>query len=1344
MKKLGFLAIMVTLILQSFLSPIGAYANSKHTFLLSNEVIEENPVDPAQVIVTYDWVFTGNSSEEEKVYFYLLPKTIEVVNEQIGTLSAANKQIGSFIVSSKGITVTVFPNTVEETGSFQFNAIKKGTQNKSLTEEDQMKEKTEYTDSSSADSGLPKTVIAEDPLINGGNGVDSEEETGKQIIEENILTNATLSYENRSGEKVDEVDLESIISVTYEWELPNGHPYKEGATFEFDLPQELKVYETITNQDILYNNNPIGTFSVDNNGRVTMVFNGFIQSHSNIRGTLEVLSSIRETIVVTEDRKVEVTPIEGHATSTIPIAFTPKGNTIDKKGIPDKGYNAKNIYWTIDFNKHLEDIQNAVLTDPLLEGQALQPGSIKIYELYTKMDGSVEQGREITASIGKTKDGKDFKIQFGNIKSAYRVTFVTDITNPDGTIYENTATLSGDTIDAVNASASVEVKRGVPLAKISKGYSGPTQTITWEINFNYNEKTISATESVLTDLFTDTQEFVNGSLKVEKVTIGDDGSESASEEISEDKYSFTFATAEKKTGFILQFKENIQEAYKITYQTKAKDRVFDQETITNTVQYGNQTKTATRTINQQILSKFHGTPNYKEKEISWTVEFNKDNYPMKNVVLTDTFPNKGLTLLEDTLKIWHDSTLLVYGQDYELDTDSFNVTFKRDITSKVKMEYITKFDFEVRADLSKKYLENHVHLTWKDEFGKELVKNTTSRFTPDTYTQSNGFKNGSYNAITKEITWNVGINYNLKEISEASVEDFISEGQALVEDSLVVKEMLLTGNPNGIEVKELKENLDYTIELNPDGKKGFKVIFKEKINSPYLLSYKTSLEGELIKKEYQNKATLYDKETILTDLFAKVSVTHGGEFTDKTGEQNGKMINWEVNINFSQSKISNVKILDKPTKNQKLLKGSFHLFSTSVAMDGTVTKSEEVSPDEYEVKINITEDGQETFELVFNKDIEKPYILEYQSLILAKVGDEIKNDVTLIGEQISSTEVTTSESLIKVKRTTGMGTGEGEVGSLTVKKVDAADGHVLQGAVFTLIDATSGATVDTLTTNADGVVVFDRLLFGEYLLKEARAPEGYLVGINDTVPVELAEVHQQLEIKNVKIHQGVELTKVDSRNEAKVLSGAGFELQLKVNGDYKTISSHYTNENGQIIVNNLQPGEYQFVEVRAPYYYKLDPTPIPFVIRENQTEVIKVVKENEPGGPGPDPVTPEVPHEPEDPTYPGDEEEPEKTGDNESPDNPGNEEKPTESGDNGDPNNPKEQNDPDTPVTPGQTDGISKDETGSVLPQTGEDSDNRRFLSGITLIILGLFYSLEEDRNYRSRKKEKLFLIVKD
>ncbi|MDO6658827.1 hypothetical protein, partial [Anaerobacillus sp. 1_MG-2023] len=87
-------------------------------------------------------------------------------------------------------------------------------------------------------------------------------------------------------------------------------------------------------------------------------------------------------------------------------------------------------------------------------------------------------------------------------------------------------------------------------------------------------------------------------------------------------------------------------AYKVTYETRAKDRVYTNEKITNDVTAGTESSSASRNIGQQILSKSFNNVDYQNQELSWNITVNSDNQIMKNLVLSDDFTNEGLTLID--------------------------------------------------------------------------------------------------------------------------------------------------------------------------------------------------------------------------------------------------------------------------------------------------------------------------------------------------------------------------------------------------------------------------------------------------------------------------------------------------------------------------------------------------------------------------------------------------------------------------------------------------------------------------------------------------------------------------
>ncbi|MBD2843679.1 LPXTG cell wall anchor domain-containing protein [Paenibacillus sp. IB182496] len=1028
-----------------------------------------------------------------------------------------------------------------------------------------------------------------------------------------ILTNAELSMEDEYGEPVAAADKASIIAVKYEFALPNGHSYGDKHAFVFDVPEELDIYEAITDEKILFAGQEMGTFSVSMDGQVSILFNSFIETHSNISGSLEVLSQIREDVVVTEDRVVTVTPIEGQASKQIPLRFDYSGNTIDKRGVPDRGYNAAQIEWEIDFNKAMDEIANARLSDPIPSGQQLVPDSIKLYELISRLDGSVELGAEVSGpAIGTTDEGEDFAIALGDIKRAYRVVFATELTDGDATSYPNEAFLSGDGYPEVRAAATVAVARGKALEKRSTGYDQPTQTIEWEIRYNYNEKHINQVDALLRDLFNDSQELYGG-IQVERVTIDVYGHEAGTSLVAPSVYDVSPISEAGRSGFELQFLSDLDAAYKIKYQTRAVNRVYDNTTITNEVRTDTiDSVAAQRGIQQGILTKRSTGANYKTKVASWEIVLNRDGYPMDDVMLTDVFENDGLTLLEETVVVTDDSGTLQRDTDYTLtaEVDGFELAFLSQITGRVLIKYDTVFDYAARDTVTypnENGFRNLVTMDWVDETLTARSKSARETFTPDTYTRANGFKGGSYNAQTKEITWEIGVNYNLMDLADAQVLDYMLGNQRLIDGSLRVYELDLTGGENGTgDGDELTLGEDYDLEAvtGGNGEPGFRVTLGE-IDKAYLITYRTSLDGELIVDEYDNTAILYDGPVEQAELEARVGITHGGEYVDKSGVQSGKLIDWKVEINYGQSTITNVKLIDTPSSNQMVLESAFHLFATDVSASGAVAKGAELVRD-VDYTLALSETG---FELAFANPIDTPYILEYQSLILAKVGDDVENQVTLAGDGIT-VEAVSNQEIIRVKRTTGWGEGEGELGSLVVTKVDADTSAPLAGAEFTLEDAYSGTVIAVKETEGDGTASFGPLLYGDYILKESGAPEGYVVGIANQMTVTVDQDPTELTVTNEKIRQAVRLVKHDAADNNVRLPGAELELQKLEGMDYVTVSTHTTNSQGEVVLNELEAGTYRFVEVQAPEYYLLDGTPVPFVIVQDQTEMVEVQKAN--------------------------------------------------------------------------------------------------------------------------------------
>ncbi|MGG1610795.1 SpaA isopeptide-forming pilin-related protein [Bacillus wiedmannii] len=90
-------------------------------------------------------------------------------------------------------------------------------------------------------------------------------------------------------------------------------------------------------------------------------------------------------------------------------------------------------------------------------------------------------------------------------------------------------------------------------------------------------------------------------------------------------------------------------------------------------------------------------------------------------------------------------------------------------------------------------------------------------------------------------------------------------------------------------------------------------------------------------------------------------------------------------------------------------------------------------------------------------------------------------------------------------------------GQFEIEKVDDKDINLkLKGAVFQVLDK-EGKEVTRLTTDEKGKVISNQLVLGKYMIKEIKAPNGYML-LRDPIEIEITEAvrTQKLTVKNVK------------------------------------------------------------------------------------------------------------------------------------------------------------------------------------------------------------------------------------
>lgn len=123
---------------------------------------------------------------------------------------------------------------------------------------------------------------------------------------------------------------------------------------------------------------------------------------------------------------------------------------------------------------------------------------------------------------------------------------------------------------------------------------------------------------------------------------------------------------------------------------------------------------------------------------------------------------------------------------------------------------------------------------------------------------------------------------------------------------------------------------------------------------------------------------------------------------------------------------------------------------------------------------------------------------------------------------------------------------------------------------------------------------------GKYFIKELSTHEAY--ELNETehaVDFNLdkdAEIETEVEIENIENELKkitIEITKVSSES-GEVLPNAEYELFVIVDGEEKSLGKYFTDENGNLVIPDLEYGDYKLYEVTAPDGYIPDKEGIEF------------------------------------------------------------------------------------------------------------------------------------------------------
>lgn len=1244
---------LIVLLVQSILVPMIAVAESitdgqvaplalkelKGELLEGQELVnQENPLKKEQ---SY-WLHLKGSlqklTEETESVSLSISQNILVTGPPSPLVNGDNQIIGEVIITGAELKIQLLPEVV-------------GSQLFDLRVPISYQGEADLEDYLTINSPLGETIVGF-PLFH-----EEKDESSTSAVETSEPTSTSQSKEPETkvskalqasssavlGNIFDKVELvvtpdplkptlTSEIKVNYHWSLTEEQQQaiKKGDTYTFQLPPELKVTAAAIDKDLTNaTGEVVAKYTVTTDGKVVFTFTEEVEHLENISGEFWFTTKFNEKVVTTpEDLELKFPIKDVDLKIKVPI-YSTASDSIDKRGKLDKVLNPTKVTWDVFVNKTKTERTGLIVKEELPAGLTLT--SVKVYEVAVDFEGEVTN--EKLAEIPTTDyvvSGSEVTFP-GTSRKAYRIVYETSINetakpNEGGSLeFINHVTSTTSDGTEIKAEATVTGQYGKVLEKEKPIYRPADLSFAWTVKYNYGEKTIKASDAFLEDKFSDNLVLANQSVVLHKMVTQADGTY----EIGDQLILGTDYTLDAVgNGFRVKFVNDVTNAINMTYTTTIKEGlVIDdtQQKVSNSIHTVGEVKSEQggTTTKQGLIKRYTGV-DYDKETLSWGMTVNNNKYQMADWELTDTFPNKGLTFMPETFVMKElNGRTLVKDVDYQLDSSTLKEGFKvkligveyQPTTKAFTIEYQTAFDKKELNGENVPYI-NRAVATWTDKVGAKKTNTSEDKFTPKKESYVNGSKSGSYNAVSKEITWTVNTNYNRDSISKGRIVDPIRGNQQYVPDSAKLYSYTVASDGEITRLKEITP-IDSIVQKNEDIKTLIVNLPENNDQVGYQLVFKTTLEGQIVDDEetYQNTAMVEENGQLKDTIIGKVSISNGGSFANKGGRHdpnNPDLLYWDILVNPSQSTLSNFVMKDNPSVNQQVNLETLKIVELAANETGEFSLTDTVLTKGTDYQVLLTQDdktGEETMTVSFNHKITKAYKISYTSdLMLAKGEKEVSNHVSVSGDNVRLV-AGEKTSTVQVESSEGGGTGSGEKLSFYLKKTDD-HGNPLKGITFEILNSKTRKLMRTVTTDENGLVQVQNMLTGTYLLKEVAQQNGYMLSdeLRDgkviTVTKANANLAQPVMVKN-QLNQ-VELIKQDA--SGKPLAGAVFSLSMKDSqGHYQKVLEHQaitSTAKGEVFIEGLLKGAYRLTETTAAPGYLKNSARVDFDITGKETAKI--------------------------------------------------------------------------------------------------------------------------------------------
>ncbi|KRK93603.1 LPXTG cell wall anchor domain-containing protein [Companilactobacillus futsaii] len=423
------------------------------------------------------------------------------------------------------------------------------------------------------------------------------------------------------------------------------------------------------------------------------------------------------------------------------------------------------------------------------------------------------------------------------------------------------------------------------------------------------------------------------------------------------------------------------------------------------------------------------------------------------------------------------------------------------------------------------------------------------------------------------ITWTILANRNSAEMPNLKIiENNINDDQAFIKGSVNVYEASWTSpgyykkgyQLNSSEYTYAEDGNGFIINGLPKDNQFYAVTFQTKINDP---------DNATNGHKFKNHAdfTWGNGSSTGTNMAAADGSVTGNS---NSGSGNGNNILGSVVLTKTSA-----------DENNTLISGATYSLYRKDANEDTLIQSDLVTDTNGQITVDKLPAGDYYFVETSTPD-------GYQ---------QNPNEIpfTITGQTTTAVQVETKDEPVDSKE-----------GSIIIQKLDAATGYRLAGAEFDVIDANTNEVIGHITTDQLGYGHMYNIPYGNYILRETKAPDGYILN-NKDITFTISDETQApaiISIDNEKETGGdgsfsASMIKYDADLlDIEKVGVAGAEYTL-YDADGTKLGVFQTNDEGVIKVDNLNPGSYYFVETKAPDGYGINNEKIEFTITDSDIEL---------------------------------------------------------------------------------------------------------------------------------------------